>query len=59
MYICELFPHTLDYFLLDEKLAEDVIYLICLMQEKGRGMMPKPDNHVMEKKVFADQANWY
>lgn len=59
MNICEIFPYTLDYFLLDEKPAEDVMHLICLMQEKGRGMIPKPDNTVTEKRVFADQVNWY
>ena len=59
MGICEIFPYTLDYFLLDEKPAEDVMHLIDLMQEKGRGMVSKPDNTVTEKRVFADQANWY
>lgn len=58
MSICEMFPHTLDYFILDEKPAEDVIFLICRMQEKGRKSMPQQPKETKQR-VYADQVNWY
>ena len=59
MSICEIFPHTLDYFILDEKQAEDVIFLICCMRDKGKNISSKPQQKENKKKVYADQANWY
>ena len=58
MSICEMFPHTLDYFILDEKPAEDVIFLICRMQEKGRKSTPQHPKETKQR-VYADQVNWY
>lgn len=59
MIICGAFPHTLDYFLLDEKLAEDVIFLICRFREKGKGVDPQPVKTQKRKKVYADEVDWY
>ena len=51
-----MFPQTLDYFMLDEKPAEDVIFLICRLQEKGRNV-PQPKE--TKQKVYADQVSWH
>lgn len=59
MDVCSLFPNTLDYFLLDEKDAADVIFFICRMMEKGKGATEKPVKKEKRKKVYADQAAWY
>lgn len=59
MSICEMFPHTLDYFLLDEKPAEDVIFLICRLREKGKKTEPRSQQTEIKKRVYADQVNWY
>ena len=59
MEICSIFPNTLDYFLLDEKDADDVIFFICRMKEKGEGTMEKTVEGVKRKKVYADQVDWY
>lgn len=59
MSICEMYPHTLDYFILDEKPAEDVIFLICRLQEKGKNVATPPQPKETKKRVYADQVNWY
>lgn len=59
MEVCSIFPNTLDYFLLDEKDAEEVIFFICRMKEKGEGITEKTVESGKRKKVYADQVDWY
>jgi len=59
MDVCSIFPNTLDFFILDEKDAEDVINFICCMSEKGKGTTEKTAKKEKRKKVYADQASWY
>ena len=60
MNICNLFPYTLDYFVLNEMPASEVIELLCHMRAKGRRSAGKnTDKKVIKKKVYADQANWH
>lgn len=62
MYVCNSFPYTLDFFLLDEKEAEDVVFFICRMMEKGKETETGAEKTVKKekkKKVYADQASWY
>lgn len=58
MLICGLFPNTLDYFILDEKPAEDVIHLICQLAKREESA-EKAHRAETKRKVYADQANWY
>ena len=50
---------AMEYFMLDDLPAEDVVDYICLMTAKGKRIEdPEPKKEV-KKRVYADQANWY
>ena len=44
---------------MDEKDADDVIFFICRMKDKGAETMEKTVEGVKRKKVYADQVDWY